>query len=467
MAIMPNRSTDTTPAAVAVAAETPPLADMVYQDHFESPKLDAFWEVSEGAEWTARGVDEVTGEAIWQPRGAVRTAQGTLQSRLELSAWGQTWKGEAVSLVGKTPEAAGDAAAAPGAAAEAFVFSRPFAMGSLLHLSLDAYPPEGGGRFAYGFEIFDTKGVRVYGTGYSAERLANGTYVLTDYTVVIGQPQTTRLGTRTVSQPESLSLSGGMEIQPSGAVDGNAISKERINSVETPMVRIRFFVSAEPGGWVRWPIDRLELSRRPIEEPAFKNTWDFGAGPAADLPKNPDLWTWMRPDQDQPGFMRATPIKKGDFVILRLPGDAPRAAFKIDVRARIPKLDRKDNYEGGVDAFWIEADTPPSQTYWTNALSMKLNRWQTLRFIFNDCFVFTYVDGDLYCIRSTTLNFPSRRIFLGMRGMDIQSIKTTRLSKDDLPKAVRDPITEIQRMKNGPFKGTTTPFLKHPDVMEE
>lgn len=453
------------PAATTPAISEPlETLEAAYSDDFEAPELNAFWTAPElpKAAWTRQAGTVPDGRSLWQPRPEARTAQGLTRTRLELCAWAQTWAAPPGTLDAVHPEAAGPPATPPGAEARCELLSRLIAMPATpLYLGLDAYPPAGGGRFAYGMELLDQTGRSVYRQGYAADTQPDGRFMLRAFLEVEGQAQPTDYQSRVEDEPEPFSFIGALTLGQPGAPSSAGTQDARRVRTQfegVTALRLKFFATAEPGGWVRWPIDRISLGRAPIAEPVFRNAWDFSAGPAPELSRDLSAWTWERPDPRQPGFMRTPPVAEAPYEVLRLPGVAPRAPFKITLQARMPAQSASTG-KSNLDGFWVAADSVPRQRYWLNNLTLTPGHWETITIYFFGKTNICYVGQKLMSVREAPREYPSRRVFLSLRGMEVRSIATEPLDAATLAPELKKPELLTRTMEHGPLTAPATEFV--------
>lgn len=446
-------------AAVAPGVTAPQMAatgPVLYDDHFTSAELDAFWAVAPRKQlWLRQPAPGLRDQVLLQPQGMARTAQGSSRSNLLLEAWGRGWLAQPEEdLSGTAPEAVRDRKAFEALPAVAEIVSQACEMnGKPLFINMTALPPEGEGRFEYGAEFLAEDGRVLFSQGYRVERRASA-YWVEHFLALDGKPEETDFRPRLTSVLESLGLEGSLARDPE--TDGEVLSgRQSYTNVRSSTsylgnVRMRLYVKAEPGGYVRWPIDRLQLGRESFVQRKFSKRWSFESAPHPEWPEVPETWEWKGPEGRLPGRMLANMTGDKKLAVFRLPVQLSSRPFRCKARVMLPSKGGKP-MSAGIDGAWLSPQGPKAHVIWHNKYQIAADKWMDLEVYFYRRYIITLIDGQVCSLREFQSEYPSRDAFLGFRGMAFRWVDLSTLDEHELPTVIQGAAGLAATMDSGPM----------------
>jgi len=462
--------------ASEVAASSPAASGPVlYDDHFTSAELDAFWTVAPRKQlWLRHPAPGMQNQVLLQPQGVARTAQGDKRSNLVLEAWGRGWLAQADEVLdGITPEAVRDRKVFDAQPAMAEIVSQACGMnGKPLFVEMDSVSPEGEGRFEYGVEFQHEDGQVLIRQGYRVERRSRA-YWVEDFLMLNGKPAKTDFRPRLLTVLEPLGIAGAIahaaDADAYAAPDLQSFTSIRALTTNLSNIRLRIYVKAEAGGYVRWPIDRLQLGREPLIAETFSKRWSFETEPHADWPDVPGTWEWKAPNGKLPGRMLANMSGDSKLAAFKVPFKVPARPFCFKARVMLPSIDGQQS-KAGIDGAWLGPQGPQKHLIWQNKFYVTADKWLDLEIYFFRRYVITRVDGKVFSLREFQTQYPTREAFLGFRGLAFHWVDLSTMQEDELPKEVRGAEGLAAQMDAGPQESKTgemQSLLKQPQKPEK
>lgn len=186
------------------------------------------------------------------------------------------------------------------------------------------------------------------------------------------------------------------------------------------------------------------------EEKPWHRKWTFENGPAEDLKIFQGEWKWAHTPPDNAGCMVA-PNEKAVMVLL--PNRIPPHPLVIKVEAGLTSIG-----EWSMGAYWIDGKFTVPHRAWSKYLSIPTtkNVPNAIRGGFSIYFFDRYIvaqrDSQVFLIREHPAAYPADRIAMTFKRWNIERIEARSLAPEELPKAVKDIPSLIQKLGVEPLE---------------